>query len=172
MRQLWGLSRSPIRTPHCSVLYLQRPQYAKLTYAVHSVGQAIEGVWLFFSLSEAALIPTPLLLSGNRDLTTYLRPVPGLRLRGAIPPVPRISSMRSAELSVRATSPLHFTIRDLHLRPTNFWDGGNNITWRWESPPLYLIDVILSVGYVSSFWQTARPCTTVYRHYETILTPQ
>ena len=81
---------------------------------------------MFFTLCEAALSPTPLVLSGNRDLTTYLRPVPGLRMHGAVPPVPRISSMRLAELSVRTL--LRFTIRDLHLRPTNFWDGGNKTT--------------------------------------------
>jgi len=63
-----ALSRNLIRTPQCSILYLQRPQNARLTYTVYRVGQAIEGVWFFFTLPESAPSPTPLLFSGNRDL--------------------------------------------------------------------------------------------------------
>jgi hypothetical protein len=74
------------------------------------------------------LSPTRSSVSGNREMTTYLRPVAGLRMHGVIPPVPRISSMRSAGLRVGTTSPLHFTNRDVHLRPTNFWDEGNKIS--------------------------------------------
>ena len=56
-------------------------------------------------------------------------------MHGTIPSVPRMSSMCSAGLSVGTTSQLHFTFRDLHLGPTNFWDGGNKITWRRGTPP-------------------------------------
>jgi hypothetical protein len=62
--------------------------------------------WRGALLSTGTTLPLPGALSpGECDqglkLTTHILPVPRLRMRGAIPPLPHTSSRRGAELSIR-----------------------------------------------------------------------